>query len=421
MPEPRVRWIAATDPAAVADTLAQIGVSPEGTAVMAPKARGQALLIRGEPAGVLLGLKQALLRHGADLALAAGAGGCPSETPGAPETSLDAVILGSDRGIRRACAEADPALSGLTRAIIACLDRAGRGPRILRAGRHRFPLGGRTLVLGILNRTPDSFTDRGKHYGWDTARRRAEQMLAEGVDIIEVGGQTAQPNKPQASVADEIERVAPFVDQIRSDLGCPIAVDTYRYEVAAAAVAAGACLINDISGLADDRLADLAAESGAALVVMHIRHRPRIDFHQLEHRWAVEYGSLFAEVREFLIDGARRAEARGVPADRLILDPGLGFDKLYFQDVAIVRRLAELRAVGYPVLLATSHKNYLGEAIGEPGLDPLGPTAAAVVWGVAQGADLVRVHDTAFLRPVLRLAEIFAGRTDPVSFPGYPD
>ena len=324
MSNPEVRWIAA-DGRAVVETLRRLGVSPEGCAVMAPKARGRALLVRRAPAGLLIGLKAALNRFGADMALAAGKGGCAAETPGDPLESLDALVLGSERAIRRACAEADPPTVELAGALIAALDRA-RGPAELRAGAHRFPLGGRALVLGILNRTPDSFTDRGRHFAWDVALRRAEQMIREGVDIIEVGGQTAQPDRPLVGVEEEIDRVVPLLDCLRREFGHPLAVDSYRYDVAAAGVAAGACLINDISGLADERFADLARESGAALVIMHIRNRPRVDFHQPEHRWATRYDAILDEVRDELAGRAGRAEALGVPADQLILDPGLGFD-----------------------------------------------------------------------------------------------
>ena len=419
MSYPEVRWIAANT-RAVTETLSRLGVSPEGSAVMAPKVRGQALLIRRAPAGLLIGLKATLNRFGADLALPAGAGGCASETPGEPLELFDALVLGSERAIRRACTQANPPTADLAAALIAALDRA-RGPAELRARDHRFALGGRSPILGILNRTPDSLTDRGRPFAWDVALRRADQMIQEGVDIIEVGGQTAQPDRPPVGVEEEIDRVVPFLECLRRELGHPLAVDTCRYEVAAAGLAAGACLINDISGLADERFAELASASGAALVIMHIRNRPRVDFHRPEHRWATHYSSVVDEVRDFLAEQAARAEALGVPADQLILDPGLGFDKLYYHDVALMRRLTEIRALGYPVLLATSHKNYLGESLGRPDLDPVGPTAAAVVWGIAQGADIVRIHDTGWLGPILRLAEVLTGRTEPAPSPPRSD
>lgn len=380
---------------------------------MAPKGQGCALRVDGATAAALLSFKATLLRFGADLALPAGAGGCARETPGAADAVFSALVLGSEAALRKTCEAAEPEAAALAAAVRATLQQAKRGPSCLRARDRAWELGGRTLVLGILNRTPDSFTDRGKHFAEDVALRRAEEMIREGVDILEVGGQTAQPDRPDVSVGEEIERVAPFLARLHNEFGHPLAVDTFRYPVAAAAVEAGACLINDISGLADERLAVLARDSGAALVVMHIRNRPRIDFHQPAHRWSLEYDSVVDRVVEYLAGRTAVARDLGVPAEQIVTDPGLGFDKLYEDDLAIMRRLPEVRALGYPLLLATSHKNYLTEALGEPGLDSDGPTAAAVVWGVTQGADLVRVHDTGSLRPLVRLAEYFAGRADP--------
>jgi dihydropteroate synthase len=268
-----------------------------------------------------------------------------------------------------------------------------RRPRLLRAAGMTLDVGTRPLVVGVLNATPDSFYDRGRYFERDRALARADAMVAEGADLIEVGGESARPGPP-VDAAEERRRVAPLIGLLAARLSVPVAVDTYKPEVARAAVEQGAVLINDISGLADPRMAQLAAATGAALVVMHIQGRPKI------RQDAPRYGSVVDEVYAFLEERTAQARALGAGADRLVVDPGFSFGKAPEHDTELLRRLGEFHRLGYPIYLATSRKNYIRDILALPADDLLEGTLAAVAFGVAQGVHLVRAHD---VRPVVRV------------------
>ena len=272
--------------------------------------------------------------------------------------------------------------------------RAGR--RVLRAGRFVLNLAPRPLIVGVLNATPDSFYDGGRYFDRDRALDRADELVAEGADLVEVGGETARPGPP-VDVAEERCRVVPLIAELAARLRVPLAVDTYKPEVARAAVEAGAVLINDISGLSDPTMADMAAGTGAALVVMHIQGRPKV------RQPSPHYDSVVEEVYAFLEAQTARARALGVPGDRLLVDPGLSFGKTPHHDVEILRRLGEFTRLGYPIYLATSRKNYIRDILALPAEDLLEGTLAAVAYGVAQGADLVRTHDVRATARVIKM------------------
>ncbi|GEM_PF-206108 len=289
----------------------------------------------------------------------------------------------------------DPAAVAVARALL-CFAAL---PETLVAAGRVLDLRRGPLVVGILNATPDSFYDHGRYFALDAARRRADEMVSEGVDVIEVGGESARPGVPISEEA-EIRRVVPVLEMLAARLPVPTAVDTYKPGVARRAVEAGAVLINDISGLHDPAMAEVAAETRAALVVMHIRGRPKV--RQLDLR----YDAVVDQVYEFLrvrTDGARRA---GVRASQLVIDPGFSFGKAAHHDLEILRRLGEFRSLGYPIYLATSRKNYIRDVLRLPFEELLEGTAAAIAYGVAQGAQLVRTHDVAFMRRIVSMTQM---------------
>ena len=269
-------------------------------------------------------------------------------------------------------------------------------PRVLRAAGLALDVAARPLLVGVLNATPDSFYDRGRYFEPDRALARADMLVAEGANLVEVGGETARPGPP-VDAAEERRRVVPLIARLAARLSVPIAVDTYKPEVARAAVEAGAVLINDISGLADPRMAELAAATGAALVVMHIQGRPKV------RQIAPRYAAVVSEVYAFLERGTARARSLGVPADRLVVDPGFSFGKTPRHDVEVLRRLGAFSRLGYPIYLATSRKNYIRDILGLPVEDLLEGTWAAVAYGVAQGVQLVRTHDVRSVARVIRM------------------
>jgi dihydropteroate synthase len=275
-------------------------------------------------------------------------------------------------------------------------------------GRRTFDFARRTAVMAILNRTPDSFYDQGATFGLDAALAAAERALADGADWLDVGGVKAGPGPPVPE-AEELDRVLPLVEAIRERTDAVVSVDTFRPEVARRALAAGADVVNDPSGLHDPRVAEVAAEAGAGLVVMHTGGPPRTR----PHRPA--YADVVAEVRAFLTDRLALARGRGVAADRLIVDPGHDFHKNTFHSLELTRRLGELADLGHPLLVALSNKDFVGETLDLPLSERLEGSLAAAAFAVAAGASIVRVHDVRPTVRVVRMTEAILGRRPPAA------
>jgi dihydropteroate synthase len=260
---------------------------------------------------------------------------------------------------------------------------------ILRAGAHRLELGGRPLLMGILNATPDSFSeDRGEE-PVSVRLERGRALVAAGADIIDIGGESARGDRPAVSAAAEIGRVEELVAALVKD-GVLTSIDTYKYDVAAAAIAAGASAVNDVSGLRDERLAGLCASTGAALVVMHTAVEPKGTLLD-----PAAYADVVAEVCAFLRTRIDVALAAGVAFEQLIVDPGPDFAKTPAQTVAVLRRMDLLRGLGRPILLAASRKDFVGAITGRPPAARDAGTLAALGYAVDEGASILRVHDVA--------------------------
>jgi len=271
-----------------------------------------------------------------------------------------------------------------------------------RTGRYLLPIGGavldlssRTHIIGILNVTPDSFSDGGRFTGGgyeidvQKAVEAALMMAGDGADIIDVGGESTRPGSGRLSAADEIKRVVPVIEGIRKSSRVPISIDTYKAVTAWAAIEAGADMVNDISGLAfDPDMAGVVAGSGAALVLMHIKGTPE-GMQDNPH-----YGDLVGEVKAYLLAAAEKAAKAGVAHDKILLDVGIGFGKTVEHNTALINRLDEFTALGYPLLLGVSRKAFIGRLTGAAGPDDrLEGSIAAAVMGIARGANILRVHD----------------------------
>lgn len=258
----------------------------------------------------------------------------------------------------------------------------------------------RPLVVGILNVTPDSFSDGGRFAVPELALRQAERMAEEGADLIDVGGESTRPGSDPVPVEEELRRVVPVIEGIRATLELPISVDTRRAEVARAALDAGAEVVNDVSALGDPAMAGVVAGAGAGLVLMHMRGEPRTM--QLNP----VYEDVVREVGEALEGAVARAVEAGVPAERVVVDPGIGFGKTLEHNLELIRRLGALADRGRPVLLGVSRKAFLGTLLG--GAAPAEravATASACVVGLLHGARIFRVHDVRVVRDALRIAE----------------
>jgi dihydropteroate synthase len=270
------------------------------------------------------------------------------------------------------------------------------------------PIGERTLIMGILNVTPDSFSDGGQFLSADQALARAEEMIAEGADIIDVGGESTRPGGEPVSVAEEIARVVPVIEKLSSRVNTPVSVDTTKSEVARAALAAGAAIVNDISALRFDfYVADAVARAGAGLVLMHSRGTPAT-MHRLP-----PVADVMKEVVSSLRASVHMAERRGVDRESIVIDPGIGFGKTQEQNLELIARLDELIAAfpNYPLLIGTSRKSFIGRILADesgtpaPAADRLHGTMATITAAVLKGAHIVRVHDVKAAAETIRTTE----------------
>ena len=261
-------------------------------------------------------------------------------------------------------------------------------------GGRRFEWGSRTYVMGIVNVTPDSFSGDGLGSDQQAAITQGLRMVGEGADMLDVGGESTRPGHLPITTAEEIARTEAVVRHLARESGVPVSIDTYKLEVAEAAVAAGATILNDIWGLTrSPLLAQLAARHGCALVLMH--NQDGTDYE----------GDIMTEIKRFLQESARRAEEAGVPRERVLIDPGIGFGKTAEQNWIVMRRLDELREVGRPVLIGTSRKSFIGKLLDLPVIERLEGTAATVAASVLRGVDVVRVHDVLAMTRVVRVAD----------------
>ncbi len=274
----------------------------------------------------------------------------------------------------------------------------------LRAGRRELELGGPPLLMGVVNATPDSFSDAGELLGLEARAARAAAHVAAGAAIVDVGGESAVGGRPPVAAAEEIERVVPLIARIAAEHDVVVSVDTYKPEVAEAAVGAGASMVNDVSGLRDPALADVCARSGAALVVMHTRVAPKGTLLDPD-----AYGDVVADVAGFLAERVALARSRGVGEEQIVIDPGPDFAKTPAQTVAVLRRLDVLRALGRPLLLAVSRKDFLGAITGRAAPARGAATLAALAAGVDAGASILRVHDVAAAADFLAVRAVLRG------------
>jgi dihydropteroate synthase len=267
----------------------------------------------------------------------------------------------------------------------------------------------RTLIMGVVNASPESFSDGGRRTSTAARVALAGELIAAGADVIDVGGQSAVTNQPELEAREELERVLPIVERLVADHpDVLISVDTYKPAVAAACLTAGAAIINDVSGLAYPELADLCTQHRAALVIMHTKARPK------QRRQAADlYTDVVAEVVAFLRDKIDQAVAAGMPRESLILDPGPDFTKTPHQTIALLRQLDQVRALGRPVLLALSRKDFLGAILHKtPRARDAGTIAAITYLAGSAPGNIVRVHDVRATRDALQTIDALTGRTD---------
>jgi dihydropteroate synthase len=279
--------------------------------------------------------------------------------------------------------------------------------RLTAAGRV-LELGSRPWLMGVVNASPDSFSDGGSYRTPEQRMALAAELLRAGADILDVGGESASTDRPPVEVGQEIERVVPLIERVAGELGAVVSVDTYKPAVARAAIAAGASIVNDVSGLFDPELAEVCAQTGAALIVMHTRAAPK------QHMQDPDlYGNVTQDVLSFLEERIAVARRAGVAREQLIVDPGPDFAKTPAQTVELLANISRLHALGYPVLMAISRKDFIGALTGRAPRERLAGTLAALAHGVDEGAHIFRVHDVAAASDFLTVRAALRGELVP--------
>jgi len=269
---------------------------------------------------------------------------------------------------------------------------------IIKCGTYQLDISKKTLIMGILNITPDSFSDGGKYNQIDAAVRRAITLVEEGADIIDIGGESTRPGASKVSEEEEIERVIPIIKAIANAVDVPISIDTYKSEVAKQAIEAGASIINDIWGAkAEPKIAEVAASKKVPIIITHNRRNSGyLDF----------VPDVLADLKESIII----CDQAGVENDKIILDPGIGFAKTYEQNIEIMKNLDKIVELGFPVLLGTSRKSLIGVALDLPPQERLEGTQATVCYGMIQGCHIMRVHDVLQIARAAKMIDVLTGK-----------
>jgi len=376
--------------------MAAIGVSEAGVRIMVPKANALAVKVPDLKAPQASILKQQMLSLGGDAAQS-------KEVLTDSTVRTDVLLLGSEAHFRRlvtALGRQQFRLSSLASQIEDLLTNWRFEPSLFIAREKRLNLAGRTAIMGILNVTPDSFSDGGKFLDSKCAIDRALQMQEQGADMIDIGGESTRPGAAPVTVNEELKRLLPVIRAVADELRAIVSVDTYKSQVAEAALDCGADMINDISGLGfDENLAQVVAKYRAGLVLMHIQGTPR------NMQTAPRYDDLLGEIYSSLAGSCSVALATGISRQSIAVDPGIGFGKTLEHNLKLINYLDTFKGLGMPILLGTSHKSFIGKVLDKPVEQRQNGTAASVALSVARGANIVRVHDVLQMREVCDVAD----------------
>lgn len=372
----------------------RMGVHKTGIKIMAPKSEFRVIKIKDVPATSANIIKQDMLSCQGEAATAYGAVNQSIK-------KTDVLIFGTRLQIKNLISKLKKQYFGLKELALqieSALRNYDGVPSPLKIGGKTFNFGRRTYIMGILNVTPDSFSDGGRFVDFDDAVARGREMLKEGADIIDVGGESTRPGGKPVNVSEELKRVIPVIKALSGETGAVISVDTTKSRVAGAALKAGASMINDVSALNfDKKMAAVASRYKVPVVLMHMLGNPRTM--QKNPR----YGDLMSDIISYLQKSIELAIKGGV--SDVIVDPGFGFGKTVEHNLEILRRLRELKVLGHPILIGTSRKSTIGKILGLPVDQRLEGTSAAVAAAIAAGANIVRVHDVARMARVVKMCD----------------
>ena len=377
--------------------LKKIGVDPYGIGAMASKTIHLNLLLESQPCKIANIIKQEMLSLGGDAAVARGSVSCAVP-------STDILIMGTEKQLFQLAAKIEKqpfGLNSVARDILEIRKNIHQKEYILKTSRRKINLGQRTLIMGVLNVTPDSFSDGGLFDSKAKAMDQALRMIDDGADILDIGGESTRPGSQTVSSRVELKRVIPVIEGLVTKIRIPISIDTQKASVAKAAVEAGAEIINDISALSGDRrMTGVVKKTGAALILMHMRGNPGN-----MQKGNLHYDHLMGEITDYLKKSSEKAMEAGVAKQCLVVDPGICFGKTPEDNYKIIRNLSELKVLGMPVLVGTSRKSFIGKVTGEEPRERKEGTAATVAAAIMNGCHIVRVHDVAAMKKAAAVAD----------------
>ena len=373
----------------------KVGVDPTGVKLMAGKTLHFNLRIEGIDPRTANLLKQEMLSVGGDAAL--DRRGLDCSTP-----STNAILIGTQKQFEKLTSKLEqyPALQSLGHSLKETLKNISKTHYTIRCRKRTFKLGKQTLLMGVLNVTPDSFSDGGFFLDREKAIAQGLKMVEEGADLIDIGGESTKPGSKPLGLEEELRRVIPVIEALAKEVDVPISIDTYKSAVAKKAVEAGAQMINDISGLHfDPDLAHVASKEDVPLILMHTRGTPET------MQKDVHYESLLSEILQYLRESIQRAESAGLDPGQIVIDPGIGFGKTLEDNLLIIKNLQELRILGKPILLGTSRKSFIGKILNTDVTERLEGTLSSIAIGVLNGAHIIRCHDVLEAKKAISVAD----------------
>lgn len=390
-----IRCLHITNASEAIHQMKKMGVDPTGVRLMEGKTLHFNLKVEGiEPRTANL-LKQEMLALGGDVAVDGRGLDCSTE-------KTDALLMGTEKHFGKLILKLEqyPSLNPLGQSIKETLKNISKTQYAIRCRKRTLTLGKRTLLMGVLNVTPDSFSDGGLFFDKEKAISHGLRLVEEGADIIDIGGESTKPGSKPLELEEELRRVIPVIKSISAEVDVPISIDTYKSTVAQKAIEAGAEIINDISGLNfDPGLAKVASKEDIPLVLMHIRGMPET------MQKNVHYDSLFSEILQYLKDSIQRAESAGLDPRQIIIDPGIGFGKTVEDNLLIIKNLHEFRILGKPILLGTSRKSFIGKILNAEVGERLEGTLSSITVGVLNGAKIIRCHDALQAKRAIAVAD----------------
>lgn len=385
------------DYAQATSILKKIGVDPYGIDAMSPKTININILLENKPCKIANIIKQEMLSVGGDAAVARG-------SVGNSVSSTDVLIMGTIKQIAALAGKITKQPFGLnliSQDLLKILNNARKNKFVLKTSRREIPLGCKTQIMGILNVTPDSFSDGGMFYNQQKAIDHGLQMIAQGADIIDIGGESTRPGAASVSAKEELKRVVPVIRGITRQAKVPISIDTTKALVAREAIAAGAEIVNDVSaGHKDKKMAQIVRESRAAMILMHMRGKP-----QNMQKGDLTYSNLMGEIVTFLRKSIDKAIVAGIEEEHLVVDPGIGFGKTPEDNYRIINNLAELKTLGLPIMIGTSRKAFIGKVTGGEPQGRMEGTAATIAASIMNGCHIIRVHDVAGMKNVASVTD----------------